>query len=62
MPNYINGRLLLTEAETPIFRERLIRPNTLAAERRDAFLADIEQTLTVTQVDGGVCLMKGSNG
>lgn len=56
MPNYINGRLFLTDEEMPIFRERLTRPSALAAEYRDAFLSDIAQTLTVTQVDGGVCL------
>lgn len=56
MPNYINGKLLLTEEEMPIFRERLIRPNILAAERWDSFLADVERTITVSEVDGGVCI------
>lgn len=54
MPSYMNGSLCLTEKETAIFLERLTKPDALAIERRDAFLADISQTLTITQDNGGV--------
>lgn len=38
-----------------------IRHSNLAAERRDAFLADIERAITVTQVEGGVYIDTGNN-
>lgn len=54
MPSYINGRICLTAEESAIFQQRLSSPDALAASRRDTFLRDISQELTVTQMDGGV--------
>lgn len=56
MPNYTGEGILLNREETAIFLNRITNPDHDILARRDAFLADIDRTLRVTQTGDGVYL------
>lgn len=54
MPSYTEEGIFLNREETAVFLNRITKPDPAVLARRDAFLADIDQALTVTQTGDGV--------
>lgn len=56
MPNYTNRGIVLNGEETADFLQSITHPNPATIKHRDNFLADIERTLIITEVDNGVLI------
>ena len=56
MPRYNNGRIYLNREESDCFNKQILSPDPISAQHRDAFLKEIERTLSIEETAEGVFL------